>query len=123
MTPVVDTFFNLMIFFFFTATFTQEQLSPKLDINLPKSPSSVSSKLRDDLPIVIRRNGDIEVDGVAVDLATLERRLLRHKKEDPQSGILIQADEKVTHGRVVEVMGLADKLKIRKLSIGVEESR
>jgi biopolymer transport protein ExbD len=123
MTPVVDTFFNLMIFFFFTATFTSEQLQPKLDINLPKSPSSTMGKAREDLAVVIRRNGDIEVEGRLVDLAALERRLVQYKREDPQGGVLIQADESVTHGKVVQVLGLVDKLQIRKLSIGVEEAR
>jgi biopolymer transport protein ExbD len=123
MTPVVDTFFNLMIFFFFTATFTQEQLQPRLDVNLPKSPSALLSKVREDLAIIIRRTGEIEVEGRVVDLPTLEARLVRYKKEDPQGGVLIQADEKVFHGRVVKVMGLVDKLQIRKLSIGVEEGR
>ena len=123
MTPFVDTFLNLMIFFFVTATFTEGALAPKLDVNLPKSSSSAMGRAREDLAVIIRPNGAAEVEGKILDLAQLEARLARYKKEDPQGGVMIKADEKVPHGRVVEVMGVVDKLQIKRLSIGVEASR
>ena len=123
MTPFVDTFLNLMIFFFVTSTFTEGGLAPKLDVNLPKSSSSVMGRAKDDLAILIRPNGAIEVEGRTLDVKVLEERLVRYKREEPGGGIMIKADEKVPHGRVVEVMGVVDRLQIKKLSIGVEISR
>jgi biopolymer transport protein ExbD len=123
MTPFVDTFLNLMIFFFVTATFTEGGLSPKLDVNLPKSSSSVMGRAKEDLAIVIRPNGAIEVEGAAANLTSLEARLRRYVKEDPQGGVMIRADERVPHGRVVEVMGIVDRLQIKRLSIGVEATQ
>lgn len=123
MTPFVDVFLNLMIFFFVTSTFTEGGLAPKLDVNLPKSSSSLMGRTKDDLAILIRPNGAIEVEGRSLDIKVLEERLQRYKKEEPGGGIMIKADERVPHGRVVEVMGLVDRLQIKKLSIGVETAR
>lgn len=123
MTPFVDTFLNLMIFFFVTATFTEGGMSPKLDVNLPKSSSSIMGRAREDLAVIIRQTGAIEVDGKVLDLPQLEARLAQYKKDEAQGGVMIRADEKVPHGRVVEVMGVVDKLQIKRLSIGVEAAR
>ncbi|MBI3072336.1 MAG: biopolymer transporter ExbD [Deltaproteobacteria bacterium] len=126
-TPIVDTFLNLMIFFFLTASFSEAETAnrSRLDVNLPKDAvAGVAAKAGPaELAIEVDRDGRVAVDGAVATLREVEERLTKWKKTEGHGAVRIDADSQVSHGRVVEILGLAQKLRIERISIGVSERR
>ena len=113
-TPVVDTVFNLLIFFALSLNFIS---TPGIEINLPKSSAKEVAKEERDLRVSIKPSGELYLGETKIDLKQL---LLRFKqavasKEDVQ--LLIQADEKVPHGKVVEIMDSARQAGLYRMAI------
>lgn len=113
-TPVVDTVFNLLIFFALSLNFVS---TPGIRVNLPKSSASEIARDRKDLRVIMRSSGELYVGESLVDLKSLADRLQKAASVDVDTQVLIQADEKVPHGKVVEIMDLARKSGLHRLAI------
>ncbi len=116
MIPLIDVSLVLLIIFMVMSPMLVQQ---QVKVNLP---SSVSGSEAPDKPIVIgiERQGEINLNGKAVSISTLESQLkplLGPKKERP---VMIQADKEIALQYVVSVMDVAKKLQVSKLGISVE---
>jgi biopolymer transport protein ExbD len=116
-TPLVDCIFQLLIFFLLTATYVK---NPNFDINLPEASSKLTSDVREDLRIVISKEGTFKYNNAAVSAAQLKEVLAEKFKADKTSVILIQADRETRHGKVVEAMDIAKTVGFSRLGIAVE---
>jgi biopolymer transport protein ExbD len=115
-----------MIFFFLTASFSEAEISnrARLDVNLPKNAPGVAAKVGSaELAIEVDRDGRVAVDGNVSTLREVEERLTKWKKAEAHGAVRIDADSQVSHGRVVEILGVAQKLGIQRISIGVSDRR
>ena len=117
LTPLIDVVFLLLIFFMVSTTFTKET---HLSIDLPDS-SSQSNRVADlQIEILITREGDFEINGVA--LANRERRTLRAaigkiSEGDTAIPMVITADSATPHQSVITALDVAGQLGFSRLSI------
>jgi len=113
-TPIVDTVFNLLIFFALSLNFVS---TPGIPVNLPKSAAQEIPQERKDLRVAITAAGQIYANQRAVDLKALAGEFRRAAQAGGETQILIQADQQVAHGQVVEVMDLARRAGLHRLAI------
>lgn len=99
--PMLDFVTNLLIFFIITAVFVKES---GLEVNRPTSfeqPEETDSK---SIQIQILENGEIWVDNRAVDVRAVRANVERMSAINPESGVLILAQERAPTGTLVEVV-------------------
>jgi biopolymer transport protein ExbD len=113
-TPIVDTVFNLLIFFALSLNFVS---TPGIQVNLPQSSAREVPQDRKDFRIVISAEGQIYANQKAIDVKTLSRELEKASQAGGDTQVLIQADQQVAHGKVVEVMDLARRAGLSRLAI------
>ena len=113
-TPLIDVVFLLLIFFTITTTFVT---TPGFRVKLPKAGASSVQKSDHDATVVITADGRTILDNKAVDEVGLADELARLAAEAPDTLLIVQADESVPHGKVVQVMDIAKEKGIRRLAI------
>jgi biopolymer transport protein ExbD len=113
-TPVVDTVFNLLIFFALSLNFIS---TPGIRVQLPKSSAQEITPEKRDLRVVLTASGQLYLNEKAVDWRTLNNRFQMAAKAKTDTQILIQADQRVPHGQVVEIMDLARGAGLTRLAI------
>ncbi len=116
-TPLVDIVFLLLIFFLLTATYVK---NPNLDISLPKASLDQVTSHKKDISIAVKQDGEVRYDHKDISMKQLEGILLAEYSENEDAIIVIRADKKSQHGRVVEVMDLAKKIGFSKLAIAIQ---
>jgi biopolymer transport protein ExbD len=119
-TPIVDIVFQLLIFFLLTATYVK---NPNFDINLPEASSKLTSNVKEDVRIVILKDGRTKFNNEVVNSNQLKEILQERFKANAASVVLIQADTETKHGKVVEVMDMAKIAGFSRLGIAVEIKR
>ena len=114
MTPVVDTIFNLLIFFALSMNFLA---NPGITVDLPDASAPQVEREDGDIRVAVTPAGGIRLDGAPVTLGALGARLreLAAERRDPQ--VLIRADRRVPHGLVVAVMDAARSAGLTRLAI------
>ena len=114
MTPVVDTIFNLLIFFALSMNFLA---NPGITVDLPDASAPQVAPRDGDIRVAVTPAGGIRLDGAPVTLEALGARLreLAGERRDPQ--VLIRADRRVPHGLVVAVMDAARSAGLTRLAI------
>ena len=102
--PMIDTIFFLLVFFMIsTLSMTQYRGMP---VNLPKATSGQQAPA-ESAAITIDQQAQIFLDKQPVHMANL-RDLLREKlAQNSELLVVINADDGVEHGYVVEVMDIA----------------
>jgi len=113
-TPIVDTVFNLLIFFALSLNFTT---TSSLHVNLPEITSGAPSAHVEQLTLQINESGEIYLNQVLVEIDALAQMLHTLGKKTPTPGIIIQADRFVPHGKVVQIMDICKKSGFKKLAI------
>ena len=123
-TPLTDIFLVLLIIFMVTTTAIAEAGGQNggIKVTLPKGGQPQAARDVHDLAIAVLADGKLVVQGKVVDQAALTDVLAKAHARDPETLVLVQADEGVTHGKVVEVMELAKGSGHSQLAIGVRES-
>ena len=102
-TSLIDVVFLLLLFFVVTSTFLER---PGLDLTLPAaSPTEVAR--RDEVTVELDADGDTWLDGARLEPAELEAGIERALASAGTERVVLEADERVPHGRVVEAMDAA----------------
>jgi biopolymer transport protein ExbD len=122
-TPLTDIFLVLLIIFMVTTTAIAEQggQSGGLKVNLPRAGKSAPSTEMHDLAIAVLEDGRTVIGGKVVDEQVLAQILDKTSAENADTLVLVQADQGVTHGRVVAVMDLARRHGLSRLAIATRE--
>jgi biopolymer transport protein ExbD len=114
-TPLVDTVFNLLIFFALSLNFVT---SPGIQVKLPKSSAEQFPTERTEIIVAITRDGIVFADQKRIRLDKLYDKLNSLPQKSKEQGlVIIQADEKTVHGRVVEVMDAVKRAGWARLAI------
>ena len=111
-TPLVDVMLVLLVVFIITAPLLAPQ---SLKLNLPKTESVVHDDKLQKVSLAIDAHGDISLENAHLSDAGLAE-MLKNRAVDPQFQLQIQADEAVNYGRVAQVMAIAQKAGVSKLS-------
>lgn len=119
-TPLIDVVFLLLVFFMLSTTFI---VQPGIKVTLPKSSAEKIKKEKDEIEVTIAKDGTLHVEGKEITLDRLKALFEESAAAGKESTAIINADESVAHGRVVEVMDIAKEAGISKLAIATETKR
>lgn len=115
--PMIDTIFFLLVFFMIsTLSMAQYRGMP---VNLPKA-AAVQQAPAESAAITIDKQAQIFLDKQPVDKSVLGDLLGESLAKNPEMLVVINADDGVEHGRVVEVMDIARSANVAKLAIAVK---
>ena len=115
--PMIDTIFFLLVFFMIS-TLSMSQFKG-MPVNLPKAASGQQAPA-ESAAISIDKDDRIFLDKEPVDKAALGERLRQQLGKNAELLVVINADDGVAHGRVVEVMDIARDANVAKMAIAVK---
>ena len=113
-TPIVDTVFNLLIFFALSLNFI---VTPGIKVNLPESSTEEIVREKEEIIIMMKQGNEVAVNNKFVSLEQLFLMLSQSAQKNKDALVIIQADEKVSHGNVVKVMDTAKRAGLTRLAI------
>ena len=120
LTPMIDVVFQLLIFFMVTAVFA---ITPGLDIKLPEAEEAQAPE-KENLFIVVDQDGNMKLNHQSVTFANLKDKLQEKRSLlDNTTLIIIQGDERATHGQIVQIMDIARQVGIIDQVIATEPNR
>ena len=115
--PMIDTIFFLLVFFMIsTLSMTQFKGMP---VNLPKAAAGQQAPA-ESAALTIDKEGRLFLNQHAVDKAALGDALKQQLAENAEMLVVINADDGVSHGQVVEVMDIARAANVAKMAIAVK---
>ncbi len=116
-TPMLDVVFIMLIFFIVTASFIKES---GLEVIRPEAVTSVRQD-RAAIMIAVGAESQIWINKKEVDLRAVRAIVEKLYAENPQGGVVIQADEKSKTGIVTQVMRAATLAGVPSVAIATEE--
>lgn len=123
-TPLTDIFLVLLVIFMVTSSVIVNSSSGAkagLKVNLPQGGSADVATQASDLSVAILSDGRLVLGGDVVTADELKKAFMDAKARSPDTMVIVQADEGVAHGKVVEVMELAKSSGLGQLAIGVRD--
>jgi len=117
-TPLVDIMLVLLIIFMLVSSFSQKEA---IEVDLPQA--STGGKVKDEaLSILLSKKGEYFLSGKKLEsIDELKTILKRKRAANPDIQVIISADEKVYHGKVIKIIDTIRELQIYKFAINVEE--
>jgi biopolymer transport protein ExbD len=113
-TPIVDTVFNLLIFFALSLNFI---VTPGIKVDLPESITEEIIREREELIVVMDKDNNIFIDENTVSIDQLVTIFTKTAQKSKDTLVIIQADQEVAHGNVVMMMDRAKKAGLVRLAI------
>lgn len=113
-TPIVDTVFNLLIFFALSLNFI---VTPGITVDLPESITEEIIREREELIVVMDKDNNIFIDENTVSIEQLVTIFSNAAQKSKDTLVIIQADQEVAHGNVVRMMDRAKKAGLARLAI------
>ena len=111
--PLIDMVFILLIFFIVTTVFVEET---GVEVTKPQAASQIQLE-KNCILIAITANNNVVYGGREIGVNGVRGVVKRLIQDDPRMPVIIQADERVPHGKVVEVMDVAKTSGFDKLAI------
>jgi len=116
MTPMLDIVFIMLIFFIVSTSFIKES---GVSVNRPGA-KTAQAQPKGHILVAIKPGGEIWVDKHVVDVRALRPMIERLKADQPESGVVIQADEEARTGLLVKVMDQVRLAGVSDISIAAE---
>jgi len=111
MTPLIDVMLVLLVIFIITAPL----MTSAIKLDLPKTSAAQPSAVARFVTLVVNREGQAFVDGQPMTSSELATRLSQMAVQNPDTEIQLRADSSVPYGRVVELMGVAQKAGLSRI--------
>jgi biopolymer transport protein TolR len=111
MTPLIDVMLVLLVIFIITAPL----LVSSVRVDLPKASSTSASNAPKFVELTIDRAGTVYLDDAAQTAEGLVTVLEKTAKANADAEVRLRADTTVPYGRVVEVMGVAQKAGLSRI--------
>ena len=115
LTPMVNIFFLLFIFFLFTSSFI---FQPGIKVSLPKAVTSEVMRL-DNVTITVTSDDKIYLEDRQITREELVSRLKILAKE--KMGLLIKADSRAPLGRIVEIWDACRTEGVSQINIATNQ--
>jgi biopolymer transport protein TolR len=110
-TPLVDVMLVLVVIFIITAPL----LASSIKLDLPKTDAAQAGEAPKFVTVVIDKSSAVFLNDQTTDLAALADSLKKSAAANPDTEVQLRADEAVPYGRVVEVMGVAQKAGLNRI--------
>ncbi|MDZ7331193.1 MAG: biopolymer transporter ExbD [candidate division KSB1 bacterium] len=117
-TSLVDVTMVLLIIFMITAPLMRSGI----DVELPKSTAD-DLKPYDGVVVTLMRDGTIKLNDAKVRLENFEVRLLQLYATSRQKVVMLQADQEVQYGKVIQLMDRIKAAGINNLGLIVQPEK
>jgi biopolymer transport protein TolR len=110
-TPMVDVMLVLLVIFILTAPL----LTSAIRLDLPQADGAHSGQAPVAVTLVINTQGQVFLNDQTMSLSALAEQLHTVAQQRPDTEVQLRADQAVPYGRVVEVMGVAQKAGLSRV--------
>ena len=110
-TPLVDVMMVLLVIFIITAPL----LASSIKLDLPKTDAAKSSDAPKFVTVVVDKAAQVFLNDKPIELPALAESLQASAKANPETEVQLRADAAVPYGKVVEVMGVAQKAGLNRI--------
>jgi len=115
--PMIDVIFSILAFFIISTLYLTR--SEGLPVNLPKAATAETQRTAQ-INVTVEPDGEIALNRQPIELNQLEEGVGQLIEPNSEAIVVINADEKVDHGRVVSVMDRLRRVKGAKLAIATQ---
>ena len=113
LTPMLDVVFIMLIFFIVTAVFVKD---PGVEVSRPDAVTAITPE-RGSIFVAVTANNEIWVDQRSVGSDGVRAAIERLLAENPEGGVVIQADNGAANEFVINVMDAARAVGIEDVTI------
>ena len=110
-TPMVDVMLVLLVIFILTAPL----MASSIKLDLPKTDAAKASEAPKFVTLVVDKSGQIFLNDKPIALDALKTSLRQTAAQNPDTEVQLRADVAVPYGKVVEVMGAAQKAGLNRI--------
>ena len=118
-TPLVDVMLVLVVILIITAPL----MASSLRLDLPRAEGAKPADAPQFVSVGLDAKGGMFLDDKPVDAAGLAARLAEAAKANPDTEVQLRADKTVPYGRIVEVMGTAQKAGLSRIGFVAEPGK
>ncbi len=115
-TPFVDVTLVLLIIFMVTASYI---VSKSIPVDLPEA--GTGEDIVTTFAVTMTEDGNMYLDGAKTDEGQLKKKLFSARKENADVRVIIDADKRISHGKVVHIIDLVRKEGVSKFAINISE--
>jgi biopolymer transport protein TolR len=115
-TPMVDVMLVLLVIFILTAPL----LASSIKLDLPKTDAAKPGAVPAFVTLVVDKTGQVFFNDKPVAADALRASLTQTAAQNPDTEVQLRADEAVPYGKVVEVMGAAQKAGLNRIGFVAE---
>jgi biopolymer transport protein TolR len=116
MTPLIDVMLVLVVIFIITAPL----MTRAIKLDLPKTEAAQPVDAPKFVAIVVDKTGQIFLNDQISSLTQLAESLSKTAQISKETEVQLRADEAVPYGKVVEVMGVAQKAGLSRIGFIAE---
>ena len=116
MTPLIDVMLVLVVIFIITAPL----MTSAIKLDLPKTEAAQPVDAPKFVAIVVDKTGQIFLNDQVSSLKQLAESLTKTAQISKETEVQLRADEAVPYGKVVEVMGVAQKAGLSRIGFIAE---
>jgi biopolymer transport protein TolR len=116
MTPLIDVMLVLVVIFIITAPL----LTSAIRLDLPRSDAAKPSDAPQFITLALDKGGQAFLDDQRVTPEQLAQRLTEAANRNPDTELQLRADATVPYGRVMAVMGVAQKAGLSRIGFVAE---
>ena len=110
-TPMVDVMLVLLVIFILTAPL----LASSIKLDLPQTDAAKPVDAAEFVTLVVDKTGQVFLNDKPVSSEQLKSSLAQTAGQNPDTEVQLRADEAVPYGKVVEVMGAAQKAGLNRI--------
>ena len=111
MTPLVDVMLVLVVIFILTAPL----LASSIKLDLPTTDAAQAGAAPQFVTLVVDQSGQAYLNDQPLGLNALTDRLLQIAQANPETEVQLRADARVPYGRIVQLMGTAQKAGLNRI--------
>ena len=115
-TPLVDVMLVLVVIFIITAPL----LASSIRLDLPRTDAAKPNDVPTFVTVVLDKSGGTFLNDQPLDAGQLAQRLAEAARTNPDTEVQLRADQSIPYGRVVEVMGAAQKAGLNRIGFVAE---
>jgi len=119
MTPLIDVMLVLVVIFIITAPL----LASSIRLDLPRSDAASAGNAPVSVMLSVDKSGQAFLNDKPVSATELAVQLAGIASADPDTELQLRADAAVPYGRVVEIMGMAQKAGLGRIGFVAEPEK
>jgi biopolymer transport protein TolR len=110
-TPLVDVMLVLLVIFIITAPL----LASSIKLDLPSSEAAKPTEAPKFVTVVIDKSAKVFLGDDPIELPALAQSLKKTAEQNKDTEVQLRSDESVPYGKVIEVIGIAQKAGLSRI--------